>query len=410
MNKYLLLVSLSLVSLCSVAQQNKYLSGAVPEVDGKVIFEKSIAVKQPIDDDRFFSLMDKWAQDNYKADGDLESRVLLSDSQSRKIACGGEKYLVFKKSALVLDQAKMTYQMILEIGSGKCNVTVRNIKYDYSDNKDQQPAEQMITDKVALNKKGDKLNRYYDKFRMQTIDSINSIFRSIDVYLNGVNTTGAAAQQAVSVSEPPVAASDAAEHKQIGLPIVSIPSAVPSVPSLQSTVGVSETGAMSGYKRIAPDKIPGNYIKLLNDWTLITSGSADQMGVTTAVWGGLGSFLEKPVVFCFLNPAHYSVKTMDKGDTYTISFYTEAYKDNLRYCSSESESTTDKIKGSGLTPIKTPSGATAFSEAWMIIECKKIVSQQLSPDAVMDKSLSGEWSKSGYHKMYVGEIVNVWIK
>ena len=82
MNKYLLLVSLSLVSLCSVAQQNKYLSGAVPEVDGKVIFEKSIAVKQPIDDDRFFSLMDKWAQDNYKADGDLESRVLLSDSQS----------------------------------------------------------------------------------------------------------------------------------------------------------------------------------------------------------------------------------------------------------------------------------------------------------------------------------------
>lgn len=405
MNKYHLLVSLFLVSLCSIAQQDKYLSGAVPEVDGKVIFEKSIAVKQPIDDDRFFSLMDKWAQDNYKADGDLDSRVLLSDSQSRTIACGGEKYLVFKKSALVLDQAKMIYQMILKVESGKCDVTVRNIKYSYSDSKDQQSAEQMITDKVALNKKGDKLNRYYDKFRMQTIDSINNIFHSIDVYLNGVNTAGAAAQQAVSVSGQS-AASDAAEHKQIGLPIVS----VPSVPSLQSIAGTSETGIMSGYKRIAPDKIPGNYIKLLNDWTLIASGTEDLIDVTTAAWGGIGSFLEKPVAFCFLNPAHYSVKTMDKGDTYTISFYTEAYKENLRHCSAESESTTDKIKASGLTPIKTSSGATAFSEAWMIIECKKIVSQQLSPDAVVDKSLSGEWSKSGYHKMYIGEIVNVWVK
>lgn len=409
MNKYLLLVSLFLVSVFSIAQHNKYLAGAVPEVGGKVVFEKSIAVKQPINDDRFFSLMDKWAQDNYKSDGGLNSRVLLSDPQSRTIACGGEKYLVFKKSALVLDQAKMTYQMVLEVGSGKCNVTVRNIRYDYSDSKELQPAEQMITDKIALNKKGDKLNKYYDKFRVQTIDSVNSIFRSIDIYLNGVSTTGAAAQQVVSVVEQPVATSVSAEQKQVDLPKSEIVPASP-VQQAQSIAGVAEAGVMPGYKRIAPDKIPGNYIKLLSDWTLITSGTADQMNVMTASWGGIGSFWEKPVVFCFLNPTRYSVKTMDKGDTYTISFYTEAYKDNLKYCGSVSGSTTDKIKGSGLTPITTPSCATAFSEAWMIFECKKIVSQQLSSDAVVDKSLPSEWSKNGYHKMYIGEIVNVWVK
>ncbi len=409
MNKYLLLSFLLLVSLCSVAQQNKYLLGAVPEVGGKVIFEKSIAVKQPVDDNRLFNLMDKWAQNNYKAEDDLNSRVLLSDLQSRTIACAGEKYLVFKKSALVLDQAKMSYQMVMEVGSGKCNVIVRNIRYDYSDSKELQAAEQMITDKVALNKKGDKLNRYYDKFRTQTIDSINSIFRSIDVYLNGVSTTGAAAQQVVAAVEQPVVASVPAEHKLNEQPKYEAAQAS-SVQPLQSAGGVSEAGVMPGYKRIAPDKIPGNYIKLLSDWTLITSGTADQMNVMTASWGGLGSFWEKPVVFCFLNPTRYSVKTMDKGDTYTISFYTEAYKDNLRYCGSVSGSTIDKIKGSGLTPITTPSGATAFSEAWMIFECKKIVSQQLSPDAVVDKSLPNEWSKNGYHKMYIGEIVNVWVK
>lgn len=409
MNKYLLLVSLFCVNLFVVAQQDKYLVGAVPEVGGKVVFEKSIVVKQPINDDRFFSLMDKWAQDNYKADDDLNSRILLSDAQSRTIACAGEKYLVFKKSALVLDQAKMIYQLVMEVGSGKCNVTVRGIKYDYSDSKELHSAEQMITDKIALNKKGDKLNKYYDKFRVQTVDSINSIFRSIDVYLNGVSTTGAASQQVAAAIEQPVSTPTIVQKQEEPKVAEVVP--VISVQQTQETATVAEAGSMSGYRKISPDKIPGNYIKLLGDWTLITSGTADQMNVMTASWGGLGTFWEKPVVFCFLNPTRYSVKTMDKGDTYTISFYTEAYKDNLRYCGSVSGSTTDKIKGSGLTPVKTPSGATAFSEAWMIFECKKIVSQQISPDAIADKSqLKGDWGKDGYHKMYIGEIVNVWIK
>ena len=47
----------------------------------------------------------------------------------------------------------------------------------------------------------------------------------------------------------------------------------------------------------------------------------------------------------------------------------------------------------------------------MIFECKKIVVQPITPEAVVDKSLPNkDWSKSGYHKMYIGEILNVWIK
>lgn len=426
MKNSLLFFLCAVFSLVVSAQDNpKYLVGAVPEVDGKIVFSKKIPVKGQISDEQLFSLMEKWAINNYgnaqTDEKDLNNRVLLSKADDKMIACFGEKYLEFKRSSLVLDRAKMIYQLILETKDRACEVTLRNIKYSYSDSKKLLPAEEMISDKIALNKKGDKLNRYYDKFRIHTVDSVNSIYKSIDIYLNGINTTGATTSlqaEAKTYSAPAVPQKDSSVEVPLAAAAQSISDPVQVAPSIPvtsnnapQTIDAGGVAAMEGFRQITPDKIPGNIIKLLGDWTLITSGTADQMNVMTASWGGLGTFWEKPVSFCFLNPSRYSVQTMDKGETYTISFYTEAYKDALRYCGSVSGRTTDKIKGSGLTPIKTPSGATAFAEAWMIFECKKIVVQPITPEAVVDKSLPNkDWSKSGYHKMYIGEILNVWIK
>lgn len=426
MNKYLLLVLSIFIFLPTIAQKgDKYLSGAVPEVNGKVVFNKTITTKEKISDEQLFNLMNKWAVQNYKPEDGLNNRVLLTDPAKRNLACAGEKYLVFQRSALVLDRALMNYQLIMSIDDGKCDVTVRNIKYDYSDSKESHTAEEMITDKFALNKSKDKLNRYYDKFRTHTVDSVNSIFNSIDVYLNGINTSGvvgsvmrpqeqveavqvqAVTSQPVQVKEEPVTANVTTTPPPAAPIVVQPVTEQQSIPPSRTT---AITSSMDGYRQVAADKIPGNIIKLLSDAMLITSGTSDQTNVMTASWGGIGRFWEKPVAFCFLNPTRYSIKTMDNGDTYTLSFYTEAYRDALQYCGSVSGRNTDKIKGSGLTPIKTPSGATAFAEAWMILECKKIVAQPISSDAVTAENLPGDWSKNGYHKMYIGEILNVWIK
>lgn len=389
MNKFLLISLCTVISAFTFAQEKaKYLAGAVPEVDGKVVFSKTIKVKNNVSKANLFELMNKWADEEYnnkKGEKDLNNRVLLSNAEEGDIACGGEQYLVFKKNAFILDRTKMSYQLILAVTEGQCDVTVRNIRYDYSDNKGVVPAEEVIADNIALSKNGDKLNRYFDKFRIHTIDSINAIMKDIDVYLNGTVKSGAVASVSATIESP-------VEN-----------------PAMVSFAGPLSTD-MPGFRKVAADKIPGNYIKLLSDWTLITSGTSDQVNVMTASWGGLGTFWEKPVAFCFLNPTRYSVQMMDKGEYYTISFYTEAYKEALKYCGSVSGRTTDKVKGSGLTPIKTPSGATAFSEAWMILECKKIVSQQLSSESIVDKNLPTDWTKDGFHKMYIGEILNVWIK
>lgn len=264
----------------------------------------------------------------------------------------------------------------------------------------------MISDKIALN--GEKLNRYYDKFRTHTIDSINGIFNSIDVYLNGMKRREGAVEAEVQRT---TAATSLTEAAPTTIPLTPLTASFSTNDPTQTT-STSSGATLTGFRQISADRIPGNIVKLLNDWTLITSGSGDDVNVMTASWGGLGVFWEKPVAFCFLGAQRYSITTMDKGDTYTISFYTEAYKDALQYCGSTSGRNEDKIKGSGLTPIKTPSGATAFAEAWMIFECKKMIAQPLSQDAIADKEteVAKKWQGKALHKMYIGEILNVWIK
>lgn len=400
MKKHLLFLLFTVIAATLNAQvDSKYLKGAVPEIDGKVVFSETITVDGTISDEKIFELMNTWAQNNYASSTDSKQRILLSNATDKSIACRGEKDLIFKNSALSLDKTTMSYQFILQIESGKCIATIKNIKYDYYDkgsSKKLYTAEEMISDNAALN--GEKLNRYYDKFRIHTIDSIQNIFNSIDIYLNGVKRRGGAVETQIQ---------ETGAVAQAAIPLT------PLTPSTPIETQYIETGAkLAGFRQVAADKIPGNIIKLLNDATLITSGSGENLNVMAASWGGLGVFWEKPVSFCFLGAQRYSVTTMDKGDTYTISFYTEAYKDAIQYCGSTTGRNEDKIKGSGLTPIKTPSGATAFAEAWMIFECKKIIAQPLSQDAIADKTSDAakKWNGKELHKMYIGEILNVWIK
>ena len=366
MNRYLLFLSCILVTLSMGAQdKSKYLAGAVPEVNGKVVFSKTISVNTPISENDLFNAMDKWAQDNYKeTEGNNESRVLLSSLEDKDIACMGEKELVFKKSLLVLDRAQMQYQLILNIEPNKCIVTIRNIRYEYPDYKTPVSAEDLISDEIALNKKKEKMNRYYDKFRMHTVDSINGIFNSIDTYLNGKVTT--------------IAPQYTSEQKKTEN----------TIPATSGTTREPMTASLVGYKKVSADKIPAN---MLNKQALIVTGTTKQPVVITGEWAGTTSLLDK---LMGLSTITQSSQGVGKDQTYTISFYTEIYSDAVKEFESAEGNVKDRIEKAGFTLIATPSGAPVFSEAWMIIECKK----------------AGEMPSTGTNKTDIGEILNVWIK
>ncbi len=379
-----------LMSVAVRAQDNgKYLEGAVPEIDGKVVFTKSLHIPS-FSKDRMFETVSNWANERFKSVEGFGQGVVYSNKETGEIACRGDEYLVFSSSSFSLDRSRISYLLKMECGEGTCEISMSGIRYQYDVSYQKQPerytAEEHITDKNALSK--GKLNRGNGKFRVKTIDLKDELFTEITLLFSSS-----------LVEKPvPVTASVVAEPEKPVQTVSTIPAAVASSP-------------LAGYKQIIPEKIPGNIIKMLSeDWMLITSGNKEQFNMMTASWGGLGFLYQKPVAFCFINPARYTYQLMEKNDTYTLSFYTEAYRDALNICGTKSGRDTDKIKESGLTPIVTPSGNHAFSEAWMIIECKKLVSQSFIPEAVNDGALKESWTGKAMHKMYIGEIVNVWVK
>ncbi|KAK9667515.1 protein of unknown function (DUF4468) with TBP-like fold, partial [Popillia japonica] len=167
------LVWLTLVpaSLCA-QDESKYLAGAVPEVDGKVVFSRQFDLPGVRQDD-IFDRMLLWAENRMK---ETETgQVVFQDKEKGQIVAIAKEYLVFSSSALSLDRALMDYQVTIICHPGKCTVEMEKIRYTYQDN-ERYLAEEWITDKNALNKTQTKIVRGIRKFRINTIDFSETLF------------------------------------------------------------------------------------------------------------------------------------------------------------------------------------------------------------------------------------------
>ncbi|MDD4515357.1 DUF4468 domain-containing protein [Massilibacteroides sp.] len=393
-----ILILFLLISFSGVAQDDaKYLTGSVPEVDGKVVFEKVFSLPQQ-SKERVFDLAADWAGERFNNEN---SRVVFSDAEKGDLAAVGEDYLVFTSSALSLDRSLMSYRVLMHCEDGQLRIKVNGIRYEYNVSYQREPekyvAEEWITDEAALSK--GKLNRINGKFRKGTIDFINDLFDNVATSLAVAKPDVSTARVVTVVPVEPVASVPVIREKKETAPVVA------------AAGSQTVNAALEGYKQIRAENIPGNIIKMLSqDWMLITAGNNSEFNMMTASWGGLGYLFGKPAAFCFINPTRYTYPLMEKYETYTLSFYTEAYRDVLLYCGNNSGKDKDKIKETGLTPITTPSGSKAFNEAWMIIECRKLVSQPLSQESISNEEVRKEWIGKQVNKMFVGEIINVWIK
>lgn len=440
MKKILLVLSL-LLPLCLAAQKSdnadmsKYLSGAVPEKEGKVVFTKQINAPG-LSMEQIYNISRAWLDTTLKENKN-RSAIISADEAQGTLTGINEHYLVFKSSAFSLDRATISYAISINALDNKCILQVSSIKYLYNGSQkatpDRYSAEEWITDSNALNKTKTKMYPGMAKFRTKTIDKVDELAESLrkDIEAGivknarpaGIMTASTVTATTTVVPGAVTAATVApVTATTIATPVTNITVTTPVTATVATTpvaytattanaISSNNNTVMEGYKSISPDKIPGNIIKMLSeDWMLITAGDNTRYNTMTASWGGLGVLYNKPVAICFINPARYTYQLMEKGDTYTLTFYTEAYRDALNYCGKVSGRDTDKIKGSGLTPITTPDGSKAFSQAWMIIECRKLVSQSISLDAINNSAEKERRSTQPMHKMYIGEILNVWVK
>lgn len=149
------------------------------------------------------------------------------------------------------------------------------------------------------------------------------------------------------------------------------------------------------------------------EWMLVTAGTPEKFNTMTASWGGTGVLWGKPVAFVFIRPERYTYQFIEEGNTLTLSFLGEEHRDIHKVCGSQSGRNIDKIAATGLKPFATPSENIAYEQARLVLECRKLYADMISPENFTDSSLTERWygeAHGGFHKMYVVEIEHVWVK
>jgi flavin reductase (DIM6/NTAB) family NADH-FMN oxidoreductase RutF len=173
-----------------------------------------------------------------------------------------------------------------------------------------------------------------------------------------------------------------------------------------------EDAKMANFREIKSEQITDNVIKLIGkDWMLITAGKMDNFNTMTASWGGLGNLWNSPVCFCFVRPQRYSFLFMEREENFTLTFFDEAYRKALTFCGTKSGRDVDKVAETGLTPLSGTTGAVYFEEARLVLECRKLYTQDLLAENFVDASLvKAHYAAGDFHRLYVGEIVRCLVR
>lgn len=166
-------------------QENpKYLAGAVPEVDDRVVFTLDKDVPGMSADsiyNKVYRVMQNIVNESKSNDLTPESRIAAVNKSEHSIAARINEWLVFSSNFISLDRTEMTYTLVAHATDGHINMTMERINYAYETHRNNHEglrvkAEEWISDKEALNKAGTKLRKMSGKFRRKTIDRKDNIF------------------------------------------------------------------------------------------------------------------------------------------------------------------------------------------------------------------------------------------
>jgi flavin reductase (DIM6/NTAB) family NADH-FMN oxidoreductase RutF len=145
---------------------------------------------------------------------------------------------------------------------------------------------------------------------------------------------------------------------------------------------------------------------------LLTAGDRDRCNTMTIGWCQLGTLWHMPVCTVYVRPERYTYQFMEEQDYFTVSVLPEREKQTLRICGTKSGRDLDKVKECGLTVCYGAGDAPFFDEAELVLVCKKIFVQDMSPDCVVDGTniLPYYGENNGWHRIYTGQVVEAYMK
>lgn len=362
MKKIFFLMLMCLPFIAMAQTEPKYLAGAVTLDDGKVSFKTEIQAPS-LSKDQLYDAMLKWATERFKPEGKFNARVLYTNEDEGTIAAGGEEYLVFSSSALSLDRTRIYYQLFIACENGKCNIEMTRIRYWYDEARDggeKYSAEEWIVDDMALNKSKTKLAPICGKFRRETIDLKDSLFKSIQDTLGNrvLNNSQIAVTPTPGVTATPISSTTTV--------ITATPVTTPAQPVI---IGGSEgtTEIKVANNNATPAQNIEDQIKASSRMT-ITAGNDEQFEIGKECWGGFGQLFGKEVAFCVIDQSKsMGNMLMDQSDNYKISFYKQG-----------------------------------SSEPWLVVNCKKLMKQTVTGEEAKKMNPNNDGQKA--YNMYVGEV------
>lgn len=164
----------------------KYLAGAVPEVDGKVVFSTTIKAPGKTKEQIYKIILGEFYNMTKEPNQFEQSRIVLADSISHNQVVGNfQEWLVFKNKPLILDRTRFFYHLIADINDGEATIKMTRIYYLYDEERIPTTfkAEEWINDRYGLNNKKTKTSRVSGKFRIKTIDRKDYIFNKLETLL-----------------------------------------------------------------------------------------------------------------------------------------------------------------------------------------------------------------------------------
>lgn len=184
MKKLLLLIAICLPVLAMAKDKvddTPYLSGAVPEENGVVTFQKSFKVLGKSKSD-IYKTLKPWVENlvNTSIEAPGNYARFTMDTQDTIVAKVCE-YQVYKQKFLNLDRSRFRYTLIVCIDNERVTIKQTALAYYYGEDLEGNKgsnlrAEEWINDENALNKSKTKLLPKSGKFRRKTVDRAKELF------------------------------------------------------------------------------------------------------------------------------------------------------------------------------------------------------------------------------------------
>ena len=173
---------------------NKLANGTTAKVDmkylaGAITYNDENKIEFTLDTDangktakQIYDIVLKYMSELTQNEQNIASRVALVNEAEHIIANTMDEWLVFSQSFISLDRTEFKYQLVARISDNHLNLSLGRITYNYEEGRStgfKEPAEEVISDKMALTKKQNDLAKIFGKFRKCTIDRKDQIFADL---------------------------------------------------------------------------------------------------------------------------------------------------------------------------------------------------------------------------------------